>query len=600
MNTRVLALFVAPVAAVWASAAVGQDLPGAIIEPVAHSGDPAPGIPGFTLYSVVLSRIDGAGNVMFFAFLDGPEVEEGNGRAIFYGQPGNVQKLFWESEQAPDMPEGVVIADLLTAGENFSETGWIAFTPGLAGPGIEPGVNDRALFVGPPGDFQKVLQGGDQAPGCDPGVYIDVGYGTSFGGRLSDKGTLYVSGYLAGPGVTGANDRARWIGTRDNLELVYREGMQAPGCEPGVVFTSADSIVHNDAGQIGFRGSLIGPGVTSENDMGHWLGGPGTLTKIARMGDQVPEMADGVTWMTVAGAGAGTNSPGESGDSGGPGDVAEPGIIQGSGVTEADDYVLFLGDGDGLYLVAREGDPAPEAGPGVYFETFGGCRINNRTEVFYLVKYAGPGITDSNKWAMYFGPYGAGQLTLRDGDPAPTFPPDVTLWRVNATPSLTAMNDVGDIIAPMQIAGPGVTEDDKVVLWLRHRVLQRWVPLLRSGSSIGGRTVYAADEGDFGQGYCKKTGGADGKRQSLNDQGMLAIVLQFTDGTEGVFRISPPVFGDGDQDGDVDLADWSLMAGCLTGPDGGLPPDCSAFDLDADGDVDLVDHRLFQQLFQGS
>ena len=64
----------------------------------------------------------------------------------------------------------------------------------------------------------------------------------------------------------------------------------------------------------------------------------------------------------------------------------EPGIIQGPGVTEADDYVLFLGDADtdgvNLNLIAREGDPAPEAGPGVYFETFGGCQINNRTEAF--------------------------------------------------------------------------------------------------------------------------------------------------------------------------------------------------------------------------
>ena len=588
MRIRVLTLFVS---ALWASAAAGQDSPGAIIEPVAHSGDPAPGIPGFTLYSVVLSEIDGAGNVMFFAFLDGPEVEEGNGRAIFYGQPGNVQKLFWESEQTPDMPEGVVIADLLTAGENFSETGWIAFTPGLAGPGIEPGVNDRALFVGPPGDFQKVLQGGDQAPGCEPGVYIDVGYGTSFGGRLSDNGTLYVSGYLAGPGVTGANDRARWIGTRDNLELVYREGMQAPGCDAGVVFASASYIAHNDAGQISFRGSLIGPGVTSENDTGHWLGGPGTLTKIARQGDQVPEMDEGVTWKT-----AGCETDVTNGAS----DLAECSYVEGPGVTEADDKVLFLGKSDSRQLVVREGDPAPEAGLGVYLASFGNCLVNNRAEAFYYVKYAGPGITDSNEWAVHFGPYGAGQLTLRDGGRAPTFPPDVTLSRVGTMPGSAALNDVGDIIAPTEITGPGVTDDDKVVLWLRHRVLQRWVPLLRSGSSIGGRTVYAADEGDFGQGYCKKTGGADGKRQSLNDQGMLAIVLQFTDGTEGVFRISPPVFGDGDQDGDVDLADWSLMAGCLTGPDGGLPPDCSAFDLDADGDVDLVDHRLFQQLFQGS
>ena len=50
----------------------------------------------------------------------------------------------------------------------------------------------------------------------------------------------------------------------------------------------------------------------------------------------------------------------------------------------------------------------------------------------------------------------------------------------------------------------------------------------------------------------------------------------------------------------MDLADWLLMAGCLTGPDGGLAPDCDVFDLDWDGDVDVADYALFQQLFQGS
>ena len=58
MNTRVLALLVP---ALWASAAPGQDSPQAIIEPVAHQGDPAPGIPGFTLLSVVKPVIDGSG-----------------------------------------------------------------------------------------------------------------------------------------------------------------------------------------------------------------------------------------------------------------------------------------------------------------------------------------------------------------------------------------------------------------------------------------------------------------------------------------------------------------------------------------------------------
>ena len=72
----------------------------------------------------------------------------------------------------------------------------------------------------------------------------------------------------------------------------------------------------------------------------------------------------------------------------------------------------------------------------------------------------------------------------------------------------------------------------------------------------------------------------------------------------------PPVtcFGDADGDGHADLADWSLAAVCLTGPD--LAPDpaapppsltqcLAAFDSDGDNDVDLVDIARFAAYFTG-
>ena len=151
-----------------------QVVPEAIIEPVAQSGDPAPGIPDAILAWVGGTRIDAAGNVMFFAFLDGPGIDDSNYMAIFYGTPGDMQPLVWMSQPAPNMPEGFIISSMLSGGAMLSEGGWIALTTDQAGPGIVEDVNDRAVFVGPPGDLRMVLQGGDQAPGCEPGVYIDV------------------------------------------------------------------------------------------------------------------------------------------------------------------------------------------------------------------------------------------------------------------------------------------------------------------------------------------------------------------------------------------------------------------------------------------
>jgi len=61
------------------------------------------------------------------------------------------------------------------------------------------------------------------------------------------------------------------------------------------------------------------------------------------------------------------------------------------------------------------------------------------------------------------------------------------------------------------------------------------------------------------------------------------------------------VRGDWDDDGHVDLIDFSAWPACMTGPGGGVPPNfCDVFDLDRDIDVDLDDFDDFQVLFADS
>jgi hypothetical protein len=563
----------------------GQGSPPAVIELVAFVGDPAPGIPGATFAVLGTPQIEAEGNVLFRASLVGPGITSANHVAVFYGPPGNLEKVLWAGEQAPDMPEGVVLWNLVYSSEYLSETGWIATAPPLAGPGIVPGVNDRVLLCGPPGDLRKVFQGGDPAPGFEEGVYINGA--EAFVGFLSDNATLLATAKVIGGSGRATPDRVFWTGTRDELHVAFRAGVAAPGCEEGVVFLMATSVVHNDAGEIAVGAVLEGPGVLPQNNRGLWLGGPGDLTKIARTGDPVPGLAEGVTWKVVAGGLSRIN---------GVSDTAEAGNVQGPGITEANQRVLFAGDRAGIHLVRQAGDPAPEIGPGVSVWLPGSYQINKRSELLYTVFYTGEGITEDNWSGAYWGPFDAPRLIMRDGDPAPGFSGDVTIRRACGPAYSGALNDVGDIVAPTEIAGPGITAENKVVLWLWHRVLQRWVPLLRSGDELDGRTIYAEDEGEMGYWYCSPTGGSDGQRQSFNDLGMLVTRVEFTDGTHGIYRISPPVFGDGDGDGDADEDDWALLLDCWTGPAGSVTPECVVFDLDLDGDVDLIDQQMFEQL----
>jgi len=58
-----------------------------------------------------------------------------------------------------------------------------------------------------------------------------------------------------------------------------------------------------------------------------------------------------------------------------------------------------------------------------------------------------------------------------------------------------------------------------------------------------------------------------------------------------------PSPADLDRDGDVDLDDFTIFAGCLGGPGVPYPLGCDVADLDTDADVDLADFDAFQVHF---
>jgi hypothetical protein len=433
------------------------------------------------------------------------------------------------------------------------------------------------LYVGTPGDFHKIRQSGDPAPDC-PGYYLHAP-----SARFSPHGILWVNDYLQ----PDYNWQVMWIGPPSDLQLAYRAGMQAPGCPAGVFFTDVMCELHNDAGQIGFAGTVYGPGVVYlVNDRGHWQGTPGALQKVSRMGDPAADMPDGVTYRVAGGGAVALNAAGQT---------AEMATIQGPGVTDLNDKVLYAGDSAGLHVSVREGDPAPpDVGAGVTEAPVSFVLLNDLGEQLCEVRYSGPGITEENAYAVEFGPPCARCVVMRGAGPAPGFSKGISLAGVYGFAHHAAMNHVGDIVGATEIAGPDVTADNKVVLWMWHHVLRRWTPLLRSGSELDGRTIYAEDVGDFG---CGGTGGGDGYYQCFNDSGMVGFWLQFTDGTDGIYRISPPVFADADGDRDVDAIDLRLAQSCFIGVENQTSEACAAvFDLDQDGDVDVADMAMMQQL----
>lgn len=89
------------------------------------------------------------------------------------------------------------------------------------------------------------------------------------------------------------------------------------------------------------------------------------------------------------------------------------------------------------------------------------------------------------------------------------------------------------------------------------------------------------------------------QRVSVSTTGSAAAEYTSADAVKLV--LTGYALGDADGDDDVDAADFTAAAACVTGPDGGpVGSSCEAFDFNDDGDVDLADLTALQRAFSGS
>lgn len=104
-------------------------------------------------------------------------------------------------------------------------------------------------------------------------------------GRISFGAKLVTDG----DSVTAEDDTGLWGSATGSLQLVVREGNQAPGLPAGVLFSEFGYLngwTANDAGQLAFTIDLEGLNVSASNDSSLWAQRPnGSLALVARKGD---------------------------------------------------------------------------------------------------------------------------------------------------------------------------------------------------------------------------------------------------------------------------------------------------------------------------
>lgn len=290
---------------------------------VARTGDAAPGAPGGAVFSLLGStsvRMDSAGRVVYFSFL------QGGGTGLWRdGTPIAVA-----GNAAPGAGPGVTFASVNQL-PSLNARGDLLYGARLAGPNVTGG-NDQGLWR----NDVLIAREGDAAPGVGSGAT----FAGDFTGRLNALGEAAYFTRISGAGVTSSNDQGLWRGS----SLVARTGNTAPGTALGVTFKSLRLSHLNSAGQLTYVAELSGAGVDARNDVGIWR----DTVLIARNGDAVLGASSGITLFATTG-----NLAPQANDTGALAFASE---LAGTGVNAGNDRALFLGDGVDLLVAARTGD----------------------------------------------------------------------------------------------------------------------------------------------------------------------------------------------------------------------------------------------------
>jgi len=305
---------------------------------VAHAGDPAPGAGAGVVFEFPgLSLMNDSGQIAFSGVLTGTGVVEGNNQGVWSNSSGSMQLLYRKGDLAPGAGGGVFTE---AAVDSFNANGQIAvfgFTDDL--------VASSGIWNDASGSLAPVALRGDATPGV-AGVF---GGFNSF--SFNDNGQTAFSADIftsidAGGVPSGYLGFGAWSDRSGTLSLILREGDDAIGVGPGVLFGVPSTPLLNANGQIAFTAKLSGA-VTTADDSGIWSDATGSIRLLVREGD------------AAAGTGVAFGDFGNSEFAlNGNGDVAFLGTLVGLGITEGvNDTGLWAQDSAGvLQLIARTGD----------------------------------------------------------------------------------------------------------------------------------------------------------------------------------------------------------------------------------------------------
>lgn len=411
----------------------------------------------------------------------------------------------------------------------FNAAGHVAFQAELTGTGVDSS-NGRGIWTNVGGTLNAVARNGTAGPG--PNVGSGVSFNSFGSPLLNANGHVAFVGVLSGTGITTLNNSGIWSNAGGTLAVVARTGSSGPGPNlgAGVNFSSISFPVLNAAGRVAFYGTITGPGTVGSN-AGVWTNVSGSLAVVARTGSPGPgpNLGTGVTFNFL-------NDPVMNA----AGQVAFAAGITGIGIDSTNDNGIWTNAGGSLAVVARKGPsgPGPNLSAGIDFTSFSTMPVMNANgHVAFRANVIGTGVDSTNDTGIWTNAGGTIVTVAREGTsgPGPNLGPGVHFSNIGSSNN-PVMNAAGQVAFLGFLTGGGVdTTNDRGIWLFSGGVL---TPVIREGDpfdvdpgpGVDLRTISLVG---FTNGI--GSGGEDGRAMTLNDNGMLAFNLSFTDGTSGNF-----------------------------------------------------------------
>lgn len=491
------------------------------------------------------------------------------------GQTVTFERVALTGDVVPGMEQDVLIRSFNEPVIN--EAGKVVFYSYLAGDGFDS-ADYGAVITGSGESLSTIGIVGAPAPGFGPGTTYSGFFKTPV---INEAGEIVFAAVVTGPGVNRDNDAVLYFQSDAASNIVAREGAVSPISDTTLYSEDFGSPWLNDNGQILFTTNLVGDEVTSTNDSGilritgnsHELvfrngdvvdnlvvdrlrGYPvfdnsGDTTFLASTGGSgdraILSTSDG-TLRVVARAGLPAPGTGPNVDFlslGGPvsnkaGKIVFNSNLAGPGVTSSNRNAIFAESEGELSLAVRGGDLAIGAGPEATFFSFGIPILNASGQMAFSSRLTGPGIDATNEQALYIESDGNLNMVFQSGQQIPGNHPDIVFQ--NASVASLLLNGAGQVAFYIELAGSSVnTENDYGVF--ATDVLGNLHLIAREGDLFN----VSSDPGaiDFRRiryaTILASPFGNDGKQSSFNDAGQLAMLLRFTDNTAGIFVARIPV-----------------------------------------------------------